>query len=295
MKKLSVITPAFNEEKNLPVVHSELVPVLEKLDLDWEWIIIDDHSTDSTPDLIKGFTEQNRRIKGLRTAQTEGPHALGLVGLKQCSGDCTVFFAADGQDDPQSIVCLLDEMKKSEKGLIWLTREEGREDPFFKRFAAHVYYFLMRRVMGIFSIPPGGGDMVLVNGAVLARLREIKRKNINILVAIAQLGSSQSYVSGKRRARIHGKTNFTFARNIKLFFDTLSTLNSPAPIRRITVLGFVILVAGFFVSASFPLFAVLFTAGAGMLMLGIIGEYLWRTNNTGGQEVVISGKMGEWS
>ncbi|QMU55883.1 MAG: glycosyltransferase [Candidatus Mycalebacterium zealandia] len=245
MKKLSVISPAFNEEKNLPAVHSELVPALEGLGMDWEWIIIDDHSTDKTPDVIKRLCESDSRIKGLRMAENQGSHALCLFGLSKARGDCAVLLASDGQDSPENIGRLAGEMKKSGNKVAWLTREEGREDPFFKRFAAWGFYFLMRRVMGISSIPPGGGDMVLVDGAVLERLREIKRKNINVLVAIAELGFSQSYVAGQRRARVHGKTNFTFAKNIGLFFDTLTTLNSAAPLRRMTLPGFLTALTGF--------------------------------------------------
>lgn len=226
MKKISVISPAFNEEKNLPFVRSELIPVLENLGMDWEWVIIDDHSIDSTPDVIKRFCEGDRRIKGLRMAENQGSHALCLLGLQRAGGDCAVILASDGQDPPENIARLADEMGKSGNEVVWLTRERGREDPFFKRFMAWGFYFFMRRIMCVSSIPPGGGDMVLVDRDVLNRLREIKRKQINILTAIAELGFSQGYVSGKRRGRIHGETSFTFTKNVRLFFDTLKTLNS---------------------------------------------------------------------
>ena len=113
MKKISVITPAFNEEENLPAVHAELIPVLEGLGMEWEWIIIDDHSTDSTPDVIKGFARADSRIKGLRAAKNEGSHALCLFGFQKASGDCAVILSADGQDAPGNIARLVEEMKKT--------------------------------------------------------------------------------------------------------------------------------------------------------------------------------------
>ena len=309
MKKISVITPAFNEEENLPVVHAELIPVLEGLGMEWEWIIIDDHSTDSTPDVIKGFARADSRIKGLRAAKNEGSHALCLFGFQKASGDCAVILSADGQDAPGNIARLVEEMKKTGSKVVWLTREGGRDDPFFKRFMAGFYYFVMRRIMGVSSIPPDGGDMVLVRDGALDEIRKMRGKNINILAAVAEVGFSQSRVPGERRARVHGESRFTFSKNINLLFDTL-TAHTVVPLRAITFLGFFTAFLGFLygvnvVVAKFAgvpaegwaslVLVVLILGGVQMVMLGIIGEYLWRTlENTRKQEVVVEERIGEW-
>ncbi|MCY4042834.1 MAG: glycosyltransferase family 2 protein [Candidatus Dadabacteria bacterium] len=295
MRKISVITPAFNEEENLPAVHAELIPVLEGLGMEWEWIIIDDHSTDSTPDVIKGFARADSRIKGLRAAKNEGSHALCLFGFQKASGDCAVILSADGQDAPGNIARLVEEMKKTGSKVVWLTREGGRDDPFFKLFMARFYYFVMRRIMGVSSIPPSGGDMVLVDRAAFERLREIKGKNINILVAIAELGFPSSYVAGKRRARAHGTTNYTFVRNIGLFFDTMATLNSPAPMRRLVLAGVLTALTGLFYGNK--LFtAVLVLGGAGMFGFGVAGEYLWHARRSASKQAsfVVEHEIGGW-
>lgn len=309
MKKISVITPAFNEEKNLPALHSELVPVLEGLGMDWEWIIIDDHSADSTPEFIRSLAASDSRIRGLRTARNEGSHALCLLGLQKASGDCAVLLSADGQDPPEYIARLADEMKRGGYGVVWLTREDGRGDPFFKRFMAGVYYFAMRRMMGIRSIPPSGGDMALVGSAVLERLRGTAGRNINILAAIAEMGFSQGYVPGRRRPRAYGKGSFTFMKNFNLLFDTL-TAHSVAPLRAMTFLGFFTAFLGFLyginvVAAKLSgvsaegwaslVLAVLILGGVQMVMLGVIGEYLWRTlENTRWRSIAVESEIGDW-
>ena len=309
MKKITVITPAFNEEKNLPAVHAELIPVREELGMEWEWIIIDDHSTDSTPGVIRGFAQTDSRIKGLRTAKNEGSHALCLFGFQKASGDCAAVLSADGQDAPGNIARLAEEMKKTDSKVVWLTREGGRGDPFFKRLMARLYYFVMRRFMGLSSIPPSGGDMVLIGGAALREIRKTRGKNINILAAVAEAGFSQSHVPGKRRPRVHGRSSFTFSKNINLLFDTL-TAHSVMPLRMITFLGFFTAFLGFLygvnvVVAKFYgvpaegwaslVLVVLVLGGVQMVMLGIIGEYLWRTlENTRKQEVVVEEEMGRW-
>ena len=310
MKKLSVISLALNEEKSLPELHAELIPVLESLGMDWEWIIIDDHSSDSTPDVIKQFAQSDSRIRGLRMAKTGGPNALCFLGLQKASGDCSLTLSADGQDPPKYIPRLIEEMKKGEYKVVWLTREDGREDPFFKRQVARFYYFAMRRIIGISSIPPSGGDMVLIDDAVVKELCKTSGKNINILVAIADLGFSQSSVPGKRRPRVHGKSKFTFAKSFNMLFDTI-TAHSVMPLRAMTFLGFSTAFLGFLYGANVLIakikglpvegwasliLVVLVVGGVQMVMLGVIGEYLWRTleNTRGSSGLIIESEIGEW-
>lgn len=310
MKKLSLISTAFNEEKNLPELHAELVPVLESLGMDWEWIIMDDHSADSTPEVIKRLSQSDSRIKGLRLSKNRGSHAIGLLGLQKASGDYAVILPGDGQDSPAHITRLLEEMQKGTHKVVWLTRETGRGDPLFKRLMARLYYFVLRNAMGLSSIPPNGGDMVLVDAVVLEELRKISEKNINVLVTIAELGFSQAYISGKRRPRVHGKSNFTFAKNFNLLFDTL-TAHSVVPLRIITCLGFFTAFLGFLYGIAvfiaklkgLPIegwtsliLTVLVIGGVQMVMLGVIGEYLWRTleNTRQSPGLIVESKIGEW-
>ena len=310
MSKLSIITTAFNEEKNLPELHAELVPVLESLGMDWEWIIMDDHSADSTPEVIKRLSQFDSRIKGLRLSKNRGSHAIGLLGLQKASGDYAVILPGDGQDSPAHITRLLEEMQKDTHKVVWLTRETGRGDPLFKRLMARLYYFVLRNAMGLSSIPPNGGDMVLVDAVVLEELRKISEKNINVLVTIAELGFSQAYIPGKRRPRVHGKSNFTFAKNFNLLFDTL-TAHSVVPLRSITCLGFLTAFLGFLYGIvvfmaklkGLPIegwtsliLTVLVIGGVQMVMLGVIGEYLWRTleNTRQSSGLIVESKIGEW-
>lgn len=309
MKKISIVTPAFNEENSLPGLWEELAPVLESLEMDWEWIIVDDHSVDSTPEVIKRFAQSDSRIRGLRVAKNQGSHEICLLGLQRASGDCAVLLCADGQDPPEYIARLVSEMKKGDSKVVWLTREDGRGDPFFKRQWARLYYFTMRRVFGVASIPPSGGDMVLVDFEILELLRKTDGQNINILAAVAELGFSQTSIPGRRRSRIHGKSNFTFMKNFNLLFNTL-TLHSVAPIRAMTFLGFFTACLGFlyginaFVAGlrgvpaegwTSLVLTVLVIGGVQMIMLGVMGEYLWRTlENTRRQKVAVESEIGEW-
>ena len=310
MKKISLVSTVLNEEENLPALYAELAPVLEGLEMDWEWIIMDDHSTDSTPEVIRRLARADSRIKGLRMARNRGSHAIGLLGLQKASGDCAVILPGDGQDPPQAIAQLVKKMQRGAHKVVWRTRANGRGDPFAKRVMARIYYFVLRNLMGLSSIPPNGGDMVLVDAVVLKELRKIKEKNVNVLAAIAELGFSQAYIPGERRPRVHGKSRYTFARNFNLLFDTL-TAHSVTPLRIITCLGFFTAFLGFLYGVAvfiarlrgLPIegwtsliLTILVIGGVQMVMLGVIGEYLWRTleNTRRSSGLVVETEIGEW-
>jgi glycosyltransferase involved in cell wall biosynthesis len=83
---LSVVSPAFNEARNLPAVYENIRSLTEGRDLDWEWIIVDDHSTDDTPKVIAQLAQADPRVRGVRLSRNFGAHAALYCGLSLCRG-----------------------------------------------------------------------------------------------------------------------------------------------------------------------------------------------------------------
>ena len=65
-RRLSLITPAYNEELNIPVLYRRLVEVLDQVDMDWEWIVTDDHSSDRTFDVLSQISQRDGRVRAFR-------------------------------------------------------------------------------------------------------------------------------------------------------------------------------------------------------------------------------------
>lgn len=287
---ISIVTPAYNEEKNLPPLAAELLPVLNGIGMEWEWLILDDHSSDNTFAVASKMAKDDSRIRCARMATNSGSHSLILFGLQQARGDCAVFLAADMQDPPAALPELVQAMQRQNAHIVWRTRTK-RDDPLMKTLFAKLYYFVIRRIFGLRGIPARGADMVLLRRRVLDELKNISGENINILTLIAQMGFRQAHIAGERRPRLSGKGNFTFGKNIKLFFDTI-TAHTAAPLRWITALGFFtsfvgVLYALFIIIVkvrgapvegwSSLMIVILVLGGVQMTMLGVIGEYLWRS------------------
>src|ERR1019366_5547630 len=100
--ELSIVTPAFNEEKNHPLLYEQLVSVLDGV-VKWEWIVIDDHSRDEPFKVLTDLAAKDSRVRGVRFTRNFGSHRAILCGLERMKGECAVVMAADLPDPPQGV------------------------------------------------------------------------------------------------------------------------------------------------------------------------------------------------
>jgi glycosyltransferase involved in cell wall biosynthesis len=287
---LSIVTPAFNESANLPVLHARLVGSLSALDMDWEWVVVDDHSPDNTFAVISSLAAANPNIRAVRLARNSGSHAAVVCGLSESSGDCAVVMASDLQDPPETIALLLDKWRAGDQ-VVWAVRAAREGEDISTTTFSRAYYALMRHLIGIRSMAPSGADFFLLDRMVIDSLLRFDEANASLLALIAWMGFRQGTVSYTKEARLHGRSGWTFAKKLKLVIDSVASF-SYLPIRVMSALGFVFAVLGLIYAAvvvinamrgspvqgwSSLMVVVLVIGGAQMIMMGILGEYLWRT------------------
>jgi dolichol-phosphate mannosyltransferase len=104
---LSILTPAFNEAANLEAVYARLTVAMQVHDMDWEWVIVDDHSRDDTFGVVERLAAADERVRGIRLSRNSGSHVAITCGLHQVRGDAAVMMAADLQDPPEVIGAML--------------------------------------------------------------------------------------------------------------------------------------------------------------------------------------------
>ena len=121
MHLLSVVTPAYNEARNLPVLHERLCGVLDGLDLEWEWIVVDDHSRDDTFEVLCGLAAKDPRVRGIRLSRNFGSHTAIPCALDHARGACAAMIAADLQDPPEVIPELLEKWRAGAQ-VVWAVR-----------------------------------------------------------------------------------------------------------------------------------------------------------------------------
>ncbi len=291
MSRISVISALFNESENLATFRRRLCDVLEKADVDAEILLVDDHSTDDSRQLARQWLTEDPRVTYLRLSRNCGSHAAFSAGLAHCTGDCAVLLAADLQDPPEVVPQLLAKWRKGHD-VVWASREKREGESWATKLFAGAYHSLMRRFASP-DMPAGGADFLLMDRKVIDAYNAIPEKNTSFLAMILWMGFRQTSIRYVKQARHAGRSKWMLSKKLKLFIDSFVSL-SYAPIRLMSLLGLVMALCGFVYALVVIVgwFCGLVVAGAGfaalmtvllvgqgiiMMMLGVLGEYLWRT------------------
>jgi len=283
---ISIVTPAFNEAANLPVLYERLVAAMRDVGGDWEWIVVDDHSRDETFAVIEALALRDARVRGFRLSRNSGSHVAITCGLHQVDSDAAVMMAADLQDPPETLAAMVARWRQGAQ-VVWATRRARPGDPSHRGFAA-VYYWMMRRLVGMTEMPARGADFFLVDRVVVDAFRRFSERNVSVLALITWLGFRQEYVEYDKQQRVSGQSGWTLARKIKLVVDSITSF-SGLPIRLCTYVGLMFLMCSLvlvlFAVALLPqlggglllvLSLIVGLAGFQLVALGIVGEYVWR-------------------
>jgi glycosyltransferase involved in cell wall biosynthesis len=285
---LSIVTPAFNEEKNLPLLYAKLAEVLDDLAA-WEWIVIDDHSRDSTFDVLSELSSKDPRVRGVRFTRNFGSHRAILCGLERMKGECAVVMAADLQDPPEVVPELLEKWKEGNK-VVWAVRAKREGVGAGSLMMSRLYYFMMRRFVGLKDMPAEGADFLLIDRRVAEALREFHENHFSVFAMITWMGFKQTGVIYDKKARLHGKSGWSLEKKLKLALDSIVSF-SYQPMRLISALGIFSLLGGAAwlavqliapdlstLGETWTKFAALLLIVSGMqwAMMGVLGEYLWR-------------------
>src|SRR5215472_4193696 len=284
---LSVITAAYNEERNLPVLYEELRKVLDGAKLEWEWLIIDDHSRDRTFEVIAELSAQDPRVRGFRFSRNNGSHLAFTCGLDHCAGRAAVVIAADLQDPPSTVPELLDKWRQGAQ-VVWAVRAKREGESATRLGTANLFYFIMRHVVGMKELPPSGVDFFLFDRAVIDAVIRFRESNVSMMALLTWMGFRQDHIYYTKKARLYGTSGWTLKKKLKLAVDSITAF-SYAPIRFMSYLGALVASAAFLYAIeviinalrgapiqgwSSLMVVLLFVSGIQMLMLGVLGEYL---------------------
>lgn len=291
MKKISIVIPVYFNESNLPDTVPQLLSLQEKLaGYSLELVFVDDGSGDRSLDVLRDYQSQSpERIKVVKLTRNFGSMSAIQAGFTVATGDCVGMISADLQDPPEIFLDMVSHWEKGSKA-VFAVRQD-REEHLVQKMLSNTYYSLIRK-FALADYPNGGFDFFLVDRQVFADLNRIQEKNTNIMTLVYWLGYKPVMIPYIRRQRAKGKSRWTLAKKVKLFIDTFVAF-SFFPIRILSALGLLVAV-GSFIYGGYVLFywyfygievkgyvpiivALAFNSGLQMAMLGVLGEYLWRT------------------
>lgn len=286
---LSVVTPAYNEADNLPSLFERLSQVLGSLEVDWEWIIVDDHSSDGTFAAVRSLVSEDPRVRGFRFARNHGAHTAITCGMHYARGDCAVVMAADLQDPPETLPELLAKWQAGAQ-VVWAVRAHREGEKARTVGFSRLYYWLMRRVVGMKEMPVTGADFFLIARPVIDALNQFNESNTSLMALITWMGFRQDTITYDKQARLHGQSGWSLEKKLKLVVDSVTSFTY-LPIRLMSFLGVIIALLGFLYAGwviinamtgrpafgwSSMMVVLLVVGGIQMIMMGVLGEYLWR-------------------
>jgi glycosyltransferase involved in cell wall biosynthesis len=282
---ISIVTPAFNEAGNLQRLHARIVDTMGKLGVDWEWIVVDDHSRDDTFAVIQRLSSTDPRVRGVRLARNSGSHVAIACGLRLTSGDAVVMMASDLQDPPETIGAMLERWRRGAQ-IVWAVRRSRPGDHSHAWFAA-AYYWIVRHVVGLREMPAKGTDFFLADRRVVDAFRAFPERTTSLFNHLTWMGFTQEYVDYEKQPRTAGASGWTLARKIRLVIDSVTAFSN-APLRWCAYLGAAMLAVALVLTVAgirllpelggglLLVMALLFAlSGVQMLALAIVGEYVW--------------------
>lgn len=288
---ISIILPVFNEEKNLPVIYQELNEIVRALPAhyEFEFILVNDGSVDSSWHVITGLAQHDERIRALSFSRNFGHQIALKAGYDNAYGDAVITMDTDLQDPPSLIVQMIHEWQRGAE--IVYARRLNRKDSLMKRSIAYVYYKLLDAVADV-HIPRNVGDFRLVDKKVVTVVKNCHERSYYLRGLVAWTGFKHTFVDFNRQKRHDGCSGYTWTKMFKLAFDGITGF-SLFPLKIAAYVGVFVIVSGSAMFAYitfdallhdvyYPLFKWLVTAmyifmGVQFLLMWLIGEYIGRT------------------
>jgi glycosyltransferase involved in cell wall biosynthesis len=285
----SIIAPIYNEIDNLPELYRRVKAVMDSNGETWEFILVDDGSTDGSTEKIRELAEKDNTIRPVIFARNFGHQVAITAGWDYARGDAVVIIDADLQDPPEVILELAKKWKEGYE-VVYAVRGEREGESWFKLWTASLFYRLIYRITDV-KIPVDTGDFRLMDRKVVNVLKQMKERHRFPRGMSAWVGFKQIGVTYKRAARVAGVTKYPFKKMLQLAVNAITSF-SYFPLQVATFFGFFsagvailaipvvitmrIAGSGAFFGQATTLIAVLFLGGVQLISLGILGEYVGR-------------------
>jgi polyisoprenyl-phosphate glycosyltransferase len=286
---VSIIIPARNEEASIPRLERELLAALDGLPWAFEFIVIDNASSDRTGELVKAICARDPRWKYVRFSRNFSVEMSITAGYRLASGDAMIVLYSDLQDPPEVIPRFLEKWKEG-FDVVYGVRTVRAGDPAWRNAAVKVAYRMINALSDV-EIPTDTGDFRLITRRVRDALSLCDETNRYMRGLIAWLGFRQTGIVYERKPRLAGRSKAPFFDLLWFVFNAVSSF-SMKPLRVFAFGGIVVVLLSILAAFVYAYLYLIgspppgittlivlsfFGIGINSLGVGILGEYLGRT------------------
>ena len=286
---ISVVIPEMNEAPCLRRLHEELRRVCDPHPYRFEFLVVDDGSTDGSPEVLAAIRREDERLRYILLSRNFGHQAALRAGLAGAAGDAVIMMDGDLQHPPALIPELLERWQAGFE-IVNTIRKDTEEVSLLKKVLSNGFYRMFNWVANV-QIQSGGADFRLMSRAAVDALNSLPERHRFLRGLVPWLGFRQTEVEFTATRRYAGRPKYTFARNVRFALDGFTSF-SFYPLRRLTVFGWVITTVSFLYGlwavgshllrhSTVPgwtslILCVLFLGGCQLMALGTIAEYIGR-------------------
>lgn len=230
---LSVIIPSYNEEKMIARTSSVIAQILERENIDYELLFVNDGSKDATWPAILLACQQNKKVKGLCFSRNFGKEAAIFAGLEQAAGSCAVVIDCDLQHPPEKIVEMYRLWEQGYEVVEGVKADRGTESGLHK-LCANAFYRIISKLTKIDM--SNASDFKLMDRKVIDVLKAMPEKNVFFRALSSWVGFKSTTVSFEVREREAGESKWSSWSLIKYAISNITSF-SAAPMQIVTILG----------------------------------------------------------
>ncbi|MDO1585586.1 glycosyltransferase family 2 protein [Rhizobium oryzicola] len=286
---ITILVPVYNEEEAVEIFLQEVRQHLPMLNLNYEFLFINDGSSDKTLTALLELRQQHNDLRIIDLSRNFGKEAAMTAGLQNAKGDAVIIMDVDLQEPPELIGQMIARWREG-YDVVYGRRVRRDSDSSLKRLTASGFYTWFNRIAD-FKIPDDVGDFRLMDRAVVNALNALPERVRFMKGLFAWVGFRTYAIDFERRERQAGSSKFNYWRLWNFALDGITSF-STIPLRIWTYFGLGIAALAFIYGAfiigrtllfgvSVPgyasiLTAILFLGGVQLIGLGVLGEYLGR-------------------
>ena len=290
MKKISVLTPTFNEEENIELLYKKIKEQFSSLNYDYEHIVIDNNSTDRTIPILRNLCQKDKRLKVIINNKNYGQLNSPFYGLLQTNNDATIVLTADFQDPIEIIPNLINLWEQGNR--VVLTQKIKTNEKFLMKFVRKSYYKILSKFsQNNLTINTTGSG--IYDKEIISIFRSIKDPIPYLRGLVSEIEGNIKLLEYEQPQRKYGKSK----NNIFSLIDVGMlgfVKHSKLPLRLTIIFGFILSFTSIIVSVIFFLYKLFFwdsfdlgiapiiigfffISAIQMILLGFVGEYISTT------------------
>ena len=285
---ISLVIPVYNEEVLIFNLFDRVKNAMESIGEDFEVVIVDDGSTDSTLEKLEACHKQDKRFKILSLSRNFGHQAAYTAGLNHAKGDFVAMMDGDLQDPPELIKEMYEKATREGMEIVYGRRKE-RNEKFAKRLSIRLFHSFYSRLLKLENLKQVG-NFSLMSKKALAAFLSLQEKNRYLPGLRSFVGFKQGYVDYSRPDRAQGEAKMSVYKLVTLALDAIFSFSS-LPVKICLYSGLIGVILIFLaviyiligkltglapVGWSSIILSIYFIGSVQLVSIGILGEYVFR-------------------